>query len=382
MDSCLRRNDSIVILLMHKYQISCYYKTMKLIKFLEFWSLPKKIWVTALLILIGVGSYYLYPKPKAEPIETIEVKTGGVKSIISSSGTLEGTDSANLRFKISGKLNQITVKPGERVKKGQLIASLDTQDMQIDLQQAQNTFIAKEATAKRVEDDVKDNENDENFTQKETRKAAQTARDNAYDDIKAAQRAFQDANIYAPLSGIVTKADPNPGQIISATDTIAQIVDESEYVFEAEIDESDLGRIKLGQNADVTLNSYPDQVFKATVSKIAPTTETTDSGATVVIVKLALGKPEINFVAGLNGQADIILEKVNNVLVIPIDALMDNDEVYIKKGDSYEKIKPEIGLRSDTDVEVKSGLNVNDLVVTNPNAVEIPNGNWFKFPWQ
>lgn len=355
---------------------------MKMLKFLKFWRLPKKIWVTLLILIIAGAGYYFYPKPKVEPIQTIEVKTGEIKSIISTSGTLEGTDSADLKFKISGRLNQITVKPGERVEKGDLIASLDTQDLSIDLQQARNTFIAKDAVAKRVEDDVKENDTDENFTQQEERTAAQKARDNAYDDIKAAQRAFQDAYIYAPLSGIVTKAAPNVGQNVSAADLIAQIVDETEYVFEAEVDESDLGRVKLGQSAEVTLNSYPDQTFKAAVSEITTTTETTDSGATVVIVKLALGKPAINFVSGLNGQADIITDQVSNVLVIPIDALMENDEVYIKKGETYEKVKLEIGLRSDTEVEVKSGIAVGDQIVTNPQAVKIENRNGFKFPWQ
>ena len=341
--------------------------------------MPKKVWVTVLLVIIGAGGYYLYPKPKAEPIQTIEVKTGDVKSIISASGTLEGTDSADLKFKISGKLNQITVKSGELVKKGQLIASLDTRDLLIDLQQAQNTFVSKDAAAKKAEDDVKDHSSDENFTQKEKRTTAQTARDSAFDDIKAAQRALEDAYIYAPLSGVVTKADPNVGQIIAVTDTIARIVDETEYVFEAEVDESDLGRVRLGQKASVTLNSYPDQTFEATVSKITPTTETTDSGATVVIVKLALGKPEINFVSGINGQADIITDQVNGVLVVPLEALIENDEIYFKKGDGFEKVKPEIGLRSDLEAEIKSGLSAGDLVVTNPAVVKT-NGGGFKLP--
>lgn len=343
---------------------------MRLLKYLKFWRLPKKIWIPLLLILIGGAGYYFYPKPKAEPIQTVEVKSGDVKSLISASGTLEGTDSADLRFKISGKLSLIAVKPGERVKKGQLIASLDTQDLSINLQKAYNNFESKDATAKRAEDDVKDSSSDETFTEKEERTAAQKARDSAYDDIKAAQRAFQDASIYAPLSGIITKADPNPGQNVSASDIIAQIVDDSEYVFEAEIDEADIGRVKLGQSAEVEMNSYPDQKFKATVSKITPATQTTDSGATVVIVKLILDKPEINFVSGLNGQADITTDQANGVLIIPVEALMEDDNVYVKKGETYEKVKVETGLKSDTDVEIKSGLNAGDLVVTNPSAVK------------
>jgi RND family efflux transporter MFP subunit len=355
---------------------------MKLLKLLKFWHLPKKIWVTALIILIGAGIYYLWPKPKEEPVQLADIKTGTVESVISSSGTLEGTDSADLRFKIGGRLNYIGVKPGETVEKGELIASIDTRDLQIDLQQAYNTFEAKDAAAKRVEDDVKDNDGDENFTQKEERTAAQKARDNAFDDIKSVRRALEDAYIYAPLSGVVTKADPNVGQIVTVSDLIAQIVDETEYVFEAEVDESDLGRVKLGQNAKITLNSYPDRTFEAKVSKITPTTETTDSGATVVIVKLALGKPDINFVSGINGQAEIITDRVENVPVLPIDALMDNDEVYVKRGGTYEKVKVETGLKSDFEAEVKSGLETGDQVVTNPAAVKLPSQNGFKYPWQ
>lgn len=349
---------------------------MKLPKAVKFWKLPGKIWIPILIILIGVGIYFFYPKPKEEPVQLTEVKIGGIKSAISTSGTLEGTDSADLKFKISGKLNYIGVKEGQRVNKGTLIASLDTRDLQNTLQQSYNTFVAKEATAKKIEDEVKDHSSDENFTQKEKRKAAQTARDNAYDDIKAAQRALEDAYLYAPISGVVTKADPNPGQIVAVTDVIAQIVDETEYVFEAEVDESDVGAVKVGQKVIVTLNSYPDKTFEATVSKIMPSTQTTDSGATVVIVKLALGKPEINFVQGLNGQSDIITSEVFGVMTIPVEALMDSDEVYVKKGQSYEKVKVETGLRSAISVEINSGLKPDQTIVTNPGAVNSDKGNW------
>jgi HlyD family secretion protein len=354
---------------------------MRLLKYLKFWHLPKKIWIPLLLIIIGAAGYMLWPKPKVEAIQMAVVKTGEVKSVISTSGTLEGTDSADLKFKISGKLAYLSVEPGERVDKGDLIAGLDTQDLQINLQKAYNNFEAKDATAKRVEDDVKDNANDETHTQKEERTAAQKARDSAYDDINAAKRAFQDAAIYSPISGIVTKADPNPGQVVSPADTIAVIVDDSDFVFEAEVDESDLGKVKLGQMADVTLNSYGDQKFNAYVAEITPSTQTTDSGATVVIVKLTLGKPPINFVSGLNGQADIITDSVSNVLVLPLDALMENNDVYVVRGKNYEKLKVETGIQSDTEVEVKSGLNAGDQVVTNPQAVKT-DGDGSKLPWQ
>jgi HlyD family secretion protein/macrolide-specific efflux system membrane fusion protein len=348
---------------------------MKILRWLKFWKLPKKIWIP-LLLAIPVLLYFAFkPTTPKEPTVTTVIKKTDIRSTISGSGTLTGANSATLKFGQGGKLAYINIKDGDRVKKGQIIAGLDTKEISINLQQARNTYTAKDATAKRAEDEAKGNDDDETFEQKEDRVLAQVDRDNAYDAMKKAEREFEDAVIVSPIAGIVTQASPLAGQTVSAADTIAQIVDDSGIYFEAEIDETDIGQIKSQMMAEITLDAYPDQIFKGIVEKIVPTTKTTDSGATVVIAKINLNSPNLTFVNGLNGQADVITTEISNVLTIPQDALREDGTVYIKEGNEYKIVKVETGLYSDEDVEIKSGLTENQEVVTNPGSIIPPSNN-------
>lgn len=348
---------------------------MKIFKLLQFWKLPKKVWISLILIIIA-GLYFAFkPQTPKEAPQLVRVGQGDIQAKISGSGTLTGTDSVKLKFLSGGKLAYVNVKEGERVKKGQAIAGVDTQALSIQLQQARNAWLAKDAEAKRVEDKLKDHASDETYTQREERIAAQTARDNAYDSIRAAERAFQDAVISSPINGLVTQASPLTGQTISATDIVAEIVDDSAIYFEAEIDETDIGQVKPQLMAEVTLDAYPDQKFNGTVEKIVPTTKTTTSGATVVIAKINLNSPDITFVNGLNGQADIITSKRSNVLTIPQDSLREDGTVYIKDNNEYKTVKVETGLYSDDQVEIISGLTKNQEIVQNPSSIIPPSNN-------
>lgn len=333
-----------------------------------FWPLTKKkvlIWVVLLII-----SYWLFntlTQKKQPALQFTEVKRQDIKSTVSSSGNLTGKDVVDLKFRSSGKLSYINVKAGDSVSKRQVIAGLDTQDLSIKLQQAQNTLRDKQAAAEKTLDDVKDHSKDETFTQKKDRTAAEVARDNAYDSVKEAQRAFQDIVLISPIAGVVTEVPVVAGQNVSSSDVIARIVDFSQIMFEAEIDEADIGKISVGQKAEITLDAYPDRVFQGEVSKIIPQTKTTSSGATVVTVRISL-EPVITPINGLSGDASIILSEAKNVLTIPLEALRDDDTVVAKSYQKLETKKITTGIKSDTEVEVKEGLSENDKVALNPPA--------------
>lgn len=348
---------------------------MKILRYFKFWKLPKKIWIPLILIIIS-GLYFAFkPETPKEQPEIEKVTRQDIQSVISASGTLTGADAATLKFIQGGKLSYINVKEGDRVKKGQTIAGLDTKALSIQLQQARNTWLAKEATAKLVEDEVKDHASDENFEQKEARVAAQTARDNAFDAIRAAERAFEDAVITSPIAGIVTQSSPLAGQNISGADIVAQVVDDSTIYFDTEIDEADIGQIKTGMIAQISLDAYSDQKFTGTIEKIIPSTKTTTSGATVVIVRININKSDLTFVNGLNGQAEVITKEEKSVLAVIPDAIREDNMVYVKQGDNFQLVKVETGLSSDNAVEIISGLTENQEVVTNPESIIPPSNN-------
>lgn len=337
--------------------------------FKKIFRLPKKFLILGLIIIGILGYFILKPQGNnTQRLQFAQVKKQDIKSTVSSSGSLTGKNVINLKFKSGGKLAYINVKASDEVTAGQVIAGLDTQALSISLQQAQNTLRDKQAIVDKTLDDVKDHDKDETFTQKQSRTTAQVARDNAFDAVKETQRAFQDAVLISPIAGIVTQASSISGQVVGASDTIAQVVDFSKIYFDTDIDEADISKVSLGQTAEVSLDAYPDKNFKGEVSEIAPQTKTTSSGATVVTVRIKMGDMVISLINGLSGQASIILAQAKNVLIIPQEALRDDNTVFIQTQQGLRPKKVITGIKSDTDVEITEGVSEEDRVLLNPPA--------------
>lgn len=344
---------------------------------LSLFRLPKKVWIPILITLISLVGWMIFsPKSDINNPQLVEVKKGTIKATVSASGVLTGQDSVDLHFKSSGKLVYLGAKVGDKVYRGKTLASLDTQELQIALQQAQNTLADKDAAAKKIEDDVKDHTKDESFTQKMQRTAAQAARDSAYDSVKSAQRAFQDAVITSPIEGIITQTPILTGQFVSSSDTIVQIVNWIGGVyFNTEVDEADIAKISVGQPVDITLNAYEDKIFTGKVDEILPQTKTTSSGATIVTVRVKLEQAPDQLIANLNGQASIIITQVDNALGVPQEAVINDDQVVVQTVSGLETRIVKTGIKSDTDIEIVEGLNEHDQVLTNPAIFVTPVNN-------
>lgn len=343
------------------------YYNMRIVKITRILKLNKKrIIILAVILLVAILTVNFFSRPKNQILQLAQVTKQDIKSTVSSSGTLTGKNVADLKFKSSGRLAYINVKPGDKVFAYQTIAALDTKLLEIDLQQARNTLRDKQAIVDKTLDDVKDHSKDETYTQRATRTTAQVARDNAYDEIRAAEKALQDAYLFSPIGGIVAQASFVAGQNVSAADVIAKVVDFSQIYFDTEIDESDIGKISLGLKAEVTLDANPDKVSEGTVDQIIPQTDTTSSGATVVKVRIKLTDPEIILINGLSGQAEILLSEAKDALTIPIEALGEDNMVTIQNKKGQQKVKVALGMQSDTDVEIKEGLQEGDKILLNP----------------
>ena len=326
----------------------------------------KKIIILFVLLILAIAGLKFFGLKKQPTLQFAEVKRQDIRSTVSSSGNLTGRSTANLKFKSSGKLSYINVKAGDIVTKGKVIAGLDTQELSIELQQAYNTLRDKQAAKDQAEDTVKGHDSDESFAQKVTRTTAEVAKDNAFDNVKVAQRAFQDAVLLNPIDGVVTQAIQTAGQTVSTTDLIAQIVDTSSIYFDTDIDEADISKIAVGTPTEVNLDAYPDKTFKGFVDQITPQTKTTSSGATVVTVRIIMDNPELVFVNGLSGQSQVIYQTSLNTLTIPQEGLRDDKTVVVSENNKLVEKKVETGISSDIDVEIKKGLAEGDKVLLNP----------------
>ncbi len=334
-----------------------------------------------LMIIASIYQFFIAPNRQKDPPQATSVKRQTIQQSISASGTLTGKETANLHFLSAGKLAEVAVKEGDRIEKDTKVASLDMQQLSINLAQAQNNLRSAQANVDKIIDDIHLNQYgnggfdkvgspEETQTQRNQRTAAEVSRDNAVDTLRTSQRAFQDALLLSPIAGIVTQTTPVQGQNVTAADLVAQVVDDTEIYLDAEVDEADIGNVSPGQQVNVTLNTYPDKTFHGVVSQIIPNTKTTTSGATVVITRVKLYEQSINFIANVNGQANIVTKESQNALTIPQDALVEDKFVYIKEGNNHKKVEVKTGISSETDVEILEGLTEGQQVVINPQVLE------------
>jgi len=329
-------------------------------------SLKRRYQILLVIAVLFSGWFFFGQSSQKVAVETGIVKVQDIKQTVASSGTLQGKDTANLHFQSSGILKYISVKEGDIVAKNRALAGLDTQELSISLQQVKNTLRDKQAILDKVLDDVKGHSSDETLTQRQTRTTAEVAKDNAYENVRDAERALRESTLISPINGVVTKVGAITGASVASSDTIIQVVDKSLIYFDAEIDEADIDKVKLDQEVKVTLNSSGDRVFNGKIDKIIPVTKTTSSGSTVIIVRVNLGNPEMTFVPGITGQAEIITKEAKDILTVSQDALVSKDEVYVQTNGNIVARKIETGFIGDTDIEIKSGLKEGERVVVNP----------------
>lgn len=328
----------------------------------------------AVAIIVGIS---LLGSRKQALLQFTTVKKQVIRSTVVSSGNLTGKESAGLHFKTAGNLRFINVKVGDKVLIGQIIAGLDTQDLIIASQQAQNTLRDKQASVDKILDDIhlfqygnggfaNVGSPNETMAQRQLRTSSEVARDNAFDAVRANQRFFQDSVIISPINGLVTQAIQVPGQIVTGADLIAQVVDTTSIYFDTEVDEADIGSISMGKAAEVTLDAYQDQKFSGVVDQIQPQVKTTSSGASVIVVRIKLDNPKITFINGLSGQSLILIKEATDTLTLPVEALREDNTVVVSENNQLTTKKVTTGIKSETDVEIKEGLRENEKVLLNP----------------
>lgn len=338
-------------------------------------KIPRKFIFIGLVLVLVVSGLFYFNRPKQEKLETATVVRKDIKSTVSASGNLTGASSFDLKFRVNGKIVSLSVKAGDQVTQGQLLASLDNRDQIIALNQAQNNLRDKQAQADKTLDDIHLFQygmggfgnvatGNETMTQRALRSQAEVARDNAFDSFKSAQKGLEDTLIFAPSSGVVTQVPAALNQYVNSQDTVIRMSDLSGTYFEAEVDEADIGKISLGQRAAVTLDAYPDKVFSGEVKEIQPFTRSSVSGAMVITVRIKLQNLDKPFMQGLSGQVDIILQETKNALVVPLEAVKD-DSVTIKKDNRLQNQKIKKGLQSEDELEVVGGLSEDEHVYLN-----------------
>ena len=337
-----------------KDEIKFWQKTPKILK-------SKKV-LLALLIIFILAFIITRGGADADKIKTAQVEQKNIASEIVASGKISSQSKSTIHSAVSGKVVWVPIKEGDTVKKGQAIASLDKEKYEIAQRQAQQDVVAADAELEKLYDGRRNKTSNESYDEKIARTAAEATKNKAFDALKKAERDLKDTVITTPFSGTIIELNVHPGEEIFYTTEVAKVADIDNLNFTAELDDTDVGGIKEDQKTIITLDAFPEEELDSQVESISFVSNTTSSGADVFEVKFKLERLT-DYRIGMNGEARIITQEQNDVLVVPLEAIFEESYVWIKTDGNYIKKKVEIGIESDSEIEVISGLSKDETVV-------------------
>ncbi len=329
-------------------------------------KLIKKIilWIISITIVIVIGFLIFESKNKKINYTLIPVSKGTLTRTISADGKYLSKDEANVSFRISGPLTNIKVNVGDKVKQGQLLASVDVGTLTEKLKQAK-----KEVTIqKKILAYQKDKDNLYNKDQRSAQKAAVKQAEAVVDEI---YRQFQYANINAPISGTVAEKNANIGEVVQAGRPIIKIIREDKMRIEARVPEVDIAGVRVGQRVRAKFDAYPEnQKFEAVITKIDPTPITVQN-VVYYVVKMQVKNSDEGLRYGMSCTIYDETNRKDNVLMIPKGVIeKDGDKNFVTiltnaKKKTMEKREIQVGLEGDKGmIEVVSGLKEGEQIVT------------------
>jgi HlyD family secretion protein len=306
-------------------------------------------WVAAVLIgllLSGLG-WWLTSSTNGVHYITEPVTRGDLTVIVTATGSIQPTNKVDVSSELSGTVRKVLVDYNSTVKAGQVLAELDTDKLKATVnssrakvqaanakvQEAQATVIEKEHDVERKKrlagtQAISAQELDQSQAAYDRAVAAlASARadvDVAEADLKLNETNLSKAYIRSPINGVVLTRDVDPGQTVASSlqapvlFTIAEDLKQMEV--QVDVDEADVGKVKVGQNATFTVDAYPDRSFPATIRDVRFASETIQNVVTYKAI-LDIDNSELLLRPGMTATAQIKVTHIENALLVPNAAL-------------------------------------------------------------
>ena len=321
----------------------------------------RKIGLIILGIIVVAVAAILIVKAKKSANKELVIRTHvvaeyTVENTVTATGTIEPVETVEVGTQVSGKVEKIYVDFNDVVKKGQLMAELDKQTLNQSLSRAKASLTSAESqlnyaklTYERTKQLYEANaatlaayqESQNAYTQAQmSKRNAQAAYDQAMVDLGYAE-------IYSPIDGIVLDRAVEVGQTVAAsfsTPTLFTLANDlTKMQVEADVDEADIGQVKMGQRVTFTVDAYMDDVFEGTVNQIRMKPTTTSNVVTYTVI-IDAPNPDQKLFPGMTASVTIVTEEQTG-LAVPAEAFnFTPDEQVLKairKAEKPEGQRPE-----------------------------------------
>jgi HlyD family secretion protein len=340
-------------------------------------------------------------KDQTVTVTTTNITRTTMQNTITLNGKVKPVREAEISAKVSGKVSQIYFELGQTVKKGDILFKLDDRDLRLDLEQAEaalkvtrtsldSSLVTAETNyqdAKRSYERLKrlydkqigskqDLETAESTyrlaedTYKSAKLAAQNGTTNAQAQLEKARLTYDIAKaqleytvVRAPIGGTIATKDIKVGQYVSASTTVATLVDLSALVVETNVPEANINRLKVGDQVAVSVPAIAAQAIVGKISAIAPAVDSTTLNYPV---RIRVSNEQNQLKSGMFATVDLTLNRAEQVLAVPLAAVGEESQrkyVFAVKHGIAVKKNIKTGLNDNEMVQVTEGLSENEVVV-------------------
>jgi len=288
----------------------------------------KGIIILAILLIIG---FIFLSKGKKETNQEMQQEQkasyGDITTYISTTGTVEPKNRLEIKPPISGRIEEILVEEGDDVKEGQVIALMSS---------TERAALLDAAKLKGIE------------------------------EVEYWENVYKQAPLISPIDGKIIVRSVEPGQTVTSSDPVLVVSDH--LIVTADLDETDIGKVKVGQKAIVYLDAYEDMKVSAKVDHISYESEEVNN-VTIYTVDISLDETPSFFRSGMSATVEIVDKEKENILLIPLDFIIYNDNktfVNVKnaKTGQIEKVQVKTGIFDDENIEIISGITAKDVLVS------------------
>jgi membrane fusion protein, macrolide-specific efflux system len=303
----------------------------------------KKLIIGIIVVaLILVGFYYFRKRNASNSSQTsyelVKVERGNIEIKVLSTGTIEPYTRVEVSPSVSGRIDKVVVNEGDVVKKGDILAWISSEDR----------ISLLDAARSAMESAQKENN-------PEAIKEAETA-------YEIADKAYKSVPLTNSISGEVIDRSCEPGQNVSTQSVLFVIADR--LVATVKVDEADIGKIKLGQKTQITLDAFPDEQLNGKVTKIS---REGDLVSDVVEYEVMVEPQKVPryWASGMTANVEFMIAKKDSILVIPESAVKETEGekivLMLEERPIPRKIKT--GITDGKSIEVTEGLTEGDRII-------------------
>ena len=340
----------------------------------------RKIVILIVALIIAAGLLFMRSRAKVIQAEPVTLTQVVVRKTVSASGTVTSLNKSDMSVAGGGQLQNVYIKKGQEVTKGQLLANVYNYDSS---QSAQASKDARDVAKKDLELYIENYQNNQAAVggSEEYRinvKRLEELLSKAEATYQASLGSLSKTALYAPFSGTVVDILADVGEVVTAGAPILKLADLNALIFDVNVDQEDFGLLKLGQPAEITLDSYEGVIFGGKVVEL-PKYAQDETSEFEVKIEINSTQDQLPL-PGMKGDASIIIaETSDEVNALTFDSIFFNNGdkpfVWVSENGRLAKKEIDTGLEGDVYTELKTDLsNIQIVLPTETDAVKAQEG--------